>query len=309
MRIQRHSLQTHLVWFSLVIGISLPLSVGRAAAQAPGGLVLWNRLGSQTEIENSEIGLDGTITGGGFGTGMFGGAYRADFTQDLQASFPKEVVPFDAGTIEFCGRIEGFTTNMYWGPNPRFIQLLDGVRGQWHVELNGNNGVGLGGITAAAGQFVAGTGGFFFPNLVPYEQFLGVGQAEDFHHYALVWDKNGIPGVDNGTRKVVVFLDGQLDSMGFIGGPDILPIIGGQLDLILIGDGQAPTQGTEVALIDNIKIWDFAKIDFSDRFVEGCEPEAVPTVSEWGVIVIALLLLSALTVVQLWRRIPLARSR
>ncbi len=245
--------------------VSAPIALAN-----PDSLVLWNKLGSVPEIETSEVGLNGMITGGGFGPGMFGGAYRADFTQDLEASFPKEVIPIDAGAIEFWGRIEGFTTNVYWGPNPHFFQFVDPGRGGWHIGLNGNNGGGLGGITASAGQFGAATGGFFFPNQVPYEQFLGVGQAEDFHHYALVWDKNGIPGVDNGTRKVVVFLDGQLDSMGFVGGPDILPIIGGQLDLILIGDGQAPTLGTEVVLIDNLKIYDFAKTDFSDRFEEGC---------------------------------------
>ena len=87
MRVRHQSLHTHLVRFSIATGIFLLLSVGRAAAQAPGGLVLWNTLGSQTEIENSEVGLNGTITGGGFGPGMFGGAYRADFTQDLRRSY------------------------------------------------------------------------------------------------------------------------------------------------------------------------------------------------------------------------------
>ena len=63
----------------------------------PDSLVLCNRLGSVQEIENSEVGLNGTITGGGFGPGVFGSAYRADATEDLLVSFPKEVVPVDAG--------------------------------------------------------------------------------------------------------------------------------------------------------------------------------------------------------------------
>ena len=285
------------------------LFAGQVSAAEP-GLVLCNRLGSVQEIENSEVGLDGTIIGGGFGPGMFGGAYRADFTQDLEASFPKEVIPIDAGTIEFWGRLEGFTTNIYWGPQPHFFELVDGATNSaWLVGINGNNGLGLGGITAAAGHgFHAATGGFFGSNTVSYEQFLGVGQAEAWHHYALVWDKNGLPGVDDGTKKLAVFLDDQLDSMGFFtgGGADFLPLLSGQLGLILIGDGQAPDQG--VVFIDNIKIWDFAKTDFSDRFVEGCESD-VPAVSAWGVTVIALLLLSALTVVLLSRRSRLAHSR
>lgn len=57
-------------------------------AGGPPSLVLWNKLGSQMEIETSAVGLNGTITGGGFGPGMFGGAYVAQFDEDLVASVP-----------------------------------------------------------------------------------------------------------------------------------------------------------------------------------------------------------------------------
>ncbi len=50
------------------------------------GLVFWNRLGSQAEIESSEIGLNGTVIGGGFTNGMFGSAYVARYDEDMLVS-------------------------------------------------------------------------------------------------------------------------------------------------------------------------------------------------------------------------------
>lgn len=61
----------------------------------PDGLVMWNKLGSQSEVENSEIGPDGTITGGGFTNGVFGAAYLAEYNQNGLVTFPATVVPVD----------------------------------------------------------------------------------------------------------------------------------------------------------------------------------------------------------------------
>ncbi|MBI1929619.1 hypothetical protein HYR99_35900 [Candidatus Poribacteria bacterium] len=90
-------------------------------------------------------------------------------------------------------------------------------------------------------------------------------------HYALVWDQNGIAGVDNGTRNVAVFLDGQLNSSRWytLGGADFIPFADGQLSLVV-----PFLQTGESVAIDQIKIWDFAKTDFSDRFEAG--PGEIP---------------------------------
>jgi hypothetical protein len=175
-----------------------------AQGPVPGGLVLWNKLGSQAEIENSQVGLDGTFGGGGFVEGMFGNAYSANHDQDLLVTFPKEVVPIDAGTIEFWAKLTGFPDHMEWWRKPYFVCIGDGY--SWfEIGFNGNDGGGSGGLVGRVGHgFMTGTG--TYRGNWTYQEILGVGQVEDWHHYALVWHKDGVPGVAGGTKKVVVFL-------------------------------------------------------------------------------------------------------
>ena len=46
---------------------------------ASGSLILWNKLGSQTEVENSEIGPDGMIVGSNAAFGVFQESCRLKF--------------------------------------------------------------------------------------------------------------------------------------------------------------------------------------------------------------------------------------
>ena len=100
-----------------------------------------------------------------------------------------------------------------------------------------------------------------------YERILGAGQVENWHHYALVWNEIGIPGVAGGSKKLAVYLDGQLNSQTWWTwhSAEFPPVIGGVLNLI--DTHPEITQGS--VSIDNLKIYNYAKTDFSDRFVEG----------------------------------------
>ncbi|RPJ23322.1 MAG: hypothetical protein EHM35_17380, partial [Planctomycetaceae bacterium] len=166
--------------------LALPAAVD---AQGPSTVVLWNRLGSQTEVENSEVGLDGTFHGGGFVDGVFGGAFTADYTQDNLVTFPKEVVPIYEGTIEFWARLHDYPDVLQWGQNPAFVSINStNPPASWLVHLNGNDGGGNGGLCGGVGyNLLAGTGVF---GTWTYERVLGAGQVEAWHHYALAWDEN-----------------------------------------------------------------------------------------------------------------------
>ncbi|GDX09267.1 hypothetical protein LBMAG57_10390 [Verrucomicrobiota bacterium] len=72
----------------------------------------------------------------------------------------------------------------------------------------------------------------------------------------------GIPGVADGTRKAAVFVDGRLNS-GYWGGgtgKTLTVPTNGRFGLLC---HQGVTSGRIV--YDNLKIWKFAKTDFSDR--------------------------------------------
>ena len=106
----------------LAIGPAGPLD---AQGPVPGACVLWNRLGSQTEVENSEVGPDGSYLGGGFTEGVFGDAFIANYNEDNKVRFPKEVIFESAGTIEFWAKLTGFPSGLGWnGGGKAWVRLF-----------------------------------------------------------------------------------------------------------------------------------------------------------------------------------------
>lgn len=235
---------------------------------------LWNKLGSTKQIRNSKIGPDGTVDGGQFVSGVHGRAYSARYDQDELVRFPNAVMPIEAGTIEFWAKLKNVPYEIDWGHNPHFVWLNDDVgHSAYFIGFNGNDGAGNGGLVGCVGG--GGSDSYYYGGITTgtgayaqqwnYEDILGAGKVEDWHHYALVWDKNGIVGVDNGQRVVAVYLNGHPVSKqwGRFPGSELIPIESGELSMVRNWLSQG-----KVAM-DNIKVWSFAKTDFSDRFVEG----------------------------------------
>jgi Ca2+-binding RTX toxin-like protein len=229
--------------------------------------VFWNQLGSAAQVANSVIGPNAEYLGGGsFAAGKFGGAFFAGNDDDERVLVPKlGVINPRAGAIDFWGKIEGFPEFIPWGANPYFIndrgtdQTEHWIAG---VGFNGNNGTGGGGLTAVVSGNGAATGSFALP--WRYDQVLQ-DDPDGWHHYALVWNADGIPGT--GGQNVAVYLDGELNSTQWdVWDPgDLNELIVEEAFLVLLDNRVG--QGTTA--IDNLKVWDFAKTNFSDRFVEG----------------------------------------
>jgi hypothetical protein len=237
-------------------------------------LVLWNTLDSKTEVENSQVGPGGLLGEGHFETGRFGTAYSIDyglsssiFPELFTIAFPKEVIHTDSGTIEIWAKLEQFPPLIGAGgsiePFPYLIHINDGYS-RFDMGLNRNDGAGNGGLCGFVGHgFTTGSGVFGHWS---YKQVLGE-QVQGWHHYALVWDKNGIAGLPDGTQKLAVFLDGQLESGRwhdyYAGASEIVPLVDGELRLAVnywVPEGKI--------IVDNLVIWNRAITDFSHRFKE-----------------------------------------
>ena len=259
-------------WLYLILVPALmmtSLAGGALAQSCTGDLVLWNRLGSQAQIQNSEIGLDGTYGGGDFVDGVFGQAYQVDYDDpDYMVTFPREAITPFAGCIEFWARIRDLPEQIGVAQaRPIFFKLrhLRADSLSYLAGFNANDGCGNGGLVGQVGiDITTGSGG---NGTWTYEQVLGEGQVEAWHHYALVWDEATIAGVDDGTRRIALFLDGQLESGRWRewDHPEFTDILGGQLQILALYDDY---EAGSVA-IDNLKIWNYAKTSFYDRFTEG----------------------------------------
>jgi hypothetical protein len=253
------------VWGKTTVGMQhiRRLHVSKRRRASPEGLVLWNTLNSRSDVERSAVGPDGTYRSGEFVPGRFGSALAAGFDQHGVAAFPRDVVNPEAGCIEFWARLVGFPGDLAWGQNPTLVHIVEGDRMPFLLHLNGNDGGGLGGLCAGMNHLGgAATGGY---GSWTYERALGCPEAADWHHYAVTWAWKGIPDVDNGTRTLAVFLDGKLNTASWKPGTGEKPppFTYGELRLMF---NQHLRQGR--VLFDNLKVWNFPKTRFDDRFQE-----------------------------------------
>ena len=183
-----------------------------------------------------------------------GHAALADVTLPITAvSFPKEVIPIEAGKIDFWAKLSGFSGAIdVGGREPHFFQIHDGSS-TFHAGFNANDGAANGGLVGVAGSFATGTGS---DGSWTYADIFGAGHVDEWHHYVFQWNKDGIPGVANGQQKVALFVDGVLNSGSWHGAGTFVPLTGGTVNLITAGNPPPVTPG-EVA-IDELKIYDGA---------------------------------------------------
>ena len=275
----------------MALGVSL-------GAQAADGVVLWNKLGSVAEAQNSEIGADFTIvedqgvvifleeeesqfggamatTGGTANTGPAGGYLRMN---------PDDFFPPDKtkGTVEFWVQKQLPEIVPYQTPMVRFF---------------GNTFYATGYASIAAGWTEA------TPNTIQFDIYdgqawhtildrgWGAVPVEKWVHLAFVWDGAGI---DGGPDDLRIYRDGALVAshqgqfsqigdfccIGYICGESQCSSGGYEVRVLSNHEGRRLT-GCDylygycpAAYMDNLVVWDYAKTDFSDRFTE--DPRGKP---------------------------------
>jgi hypothetical protein len=248
--------------------VALTSTYGHAGA---GDVVLWNKLGSSTEVQSSEIGAGGQIIGANnaYEAAQFGNGYIRK-AGDSWLEFPPTVldglrergtialwivpkvanpVPFQYG---FFGLV-GMTNAPYPSERGRvWLVWGDGVTGRGFVA-----GVNFG--DTVNGSISA---------MTPNEPSQFVATPGTPIHAAVVWDIDGIAGTSDRVRvyrdNVVV---GQTTAAWITDGTRQQPIY----------LGIAPDAGGyDKFITDNLVVYDYAKTDFSDRFLENPVPGPEP---------------------------------
>ncbi len=239
--------------------------LGRAAAARP-GLCLANSLDSKAVVTAGEVGPAGSCRGGKFVRGVAGNCLRVRHDENGMIEFPGEVVSPRRGCIELWARLDGVPATLAWGENPGLFRLYDkAIPVTYQIHLNGNDGGARGGICARSPGGSCGTGRFG-----SWTYAKAIGNVGAWHHYALVWDVEGIEGVGDGTATVAVFLDGKLNgSEKHTPKPERMKV--SRQPLQLMTDQHLKQGHVE---LDELRVWDFPKTDFSDRF-EGVDDPVV----------------------------------
>jgi len=217
------------------------------------------------------IGTGGSGSGMGASTGAFGSHWTyesilgeggvvdppVNVTQPLTAvSFPKEVIPFEAGKIDFWAKLSGFSGGIDGGGHDLyFFNHTDG-QSSFGLGFNSNDGHSNGGLVGYAGsgfQNSTGTGGF---GGWSYETVLGGGSVGEWHNYVYQWDMDGIAGL--GDRKLAIYVDGVLTSNRWEQEGQVspfIPLTGGSLNFITTANSP-PDKPLGEVIIDELKIYD-----------------------------------------------------
>ncbi|MDD4443000.1 MAG: InlB B-repeat-containing protein [Kiritimatiellae bacterium] len=235
-------------------------------------LLLWNRLGSADQVSTSEVGPNAALANGTFVPGPFGNAVELSVPNQPAVTLPVELMSQESGCIEFWAKMNVTPSSLTWGSSVILAAYLEpsanGFSTYPFIHFNGNDGAANGGLCARLGGIgSAGTAPFSAGGWTYSSALKGADPAE-WHHYAMVWSTQEIASLGTPTRRLAIFVDGALNT-GSWGGPVLPPYVSDYADGGLLGLLYMSSGTTGNIAIDNVKIWNYAKTDFSDRFTEG----------------------------------------
>lgn len=247
---------------------SMTLGVKRDAASlaAGGSLVYWCSFDSESDIVRPQVGPEGCYIAGSFVDGKEGKSLCVPaYTLAATVKLPAGVIG-DKGCIEFWAKLVerkyGFTDK----GDPHFFDII-GPNGVFSLAYNANNGMANSGLCGGT----PGTSMTTHPGYrgsMSYEAILSSGDVYEWHHYALVWDSEGIDA--NGERVYsAIMLDGKFVSKVHTPfAPDSRCTHMMQVAQLPF-EIQIPVQRKDVhshskapVCIDEFKIWNFAKTTF-----------------------------------------------
>ncbi len=231
------------------------------------GLVYYCTFDSPESILNPAVGPAGKFLSGRFVDGKAGGALAvAPYTCAAHAPIPAGFFG-PKGCIEFWGRIDDTPSSRVIPKGcPCFFDCRK-PNEVWKLSVmwNDNNGGGGGGLCGVVQHYPATTD--YAGSSIPYEKYLGY-RTEEWHHYALVWNIDGISslGIRDGLPvRVAVFLDGKAVGLKTnVRSPSWGLGCFETTDMILgfpMASGQESFNGVPYS-IDEFKIWNFDKVEF-----------------------------------------------
>ncbi|HDD43453.1 MAG TPA: LamG domain-containing protein [Candidatus Desulfofervidus auxilii] len=215
--------------------------------------IIWNKLGSDAEVTNSEIGADFSWTGtSAYKEGKFGNGIYTNNYQNYVTASGADFTPNNF-TVEMWIKTDFNVTNGQVDnghKNTLFVWYYNSDNRMYWSFHDNSNALGF-------GIYVSGNITFYSTSNINFN-------AGELHHVAFVFDRAGIGGTSDIAK---MYFDGE-EIYSSTSAPASQSNTGGTIYLTSL-------QGNSIwyyeGVIDNIKIWNYAKTDFSDRNTESME--------------------------------------
>ena len=208
--------KTKALTVATVLGdLTIPLANMRkvsfsASGSASDGLIYYCTFDSPEAIQKPVVGPEGKFLSGRFVEGKVGEALAVRaYSSGAYVQLPPNTIG-QKGCFEFWAKFTPPAERIGVGQWPCFFTCgVLGAAPRFCLEWNANNGTGGGGVNAMLEHIRACTSSYGGSH--SYFEFLGNAMTE-WHHYALVWNKDGIPSLSSGASlpiKAAIFLDGK----------------------------------------------------------------------------------------------------
>ena len=230
----------------------------------PARLVYHNTLDSADAVEHPEIGAAGTCSNATFVAGKVGSALCVPAHSTAAIVPLPDGLPTAKGCVEFWAKLEEGKTTYRDGGDPIFMifqRVDDGVK-CFSFEYNANNGGGRGGLCAGFGYLNIASESYSY--MKNYSTYITRGGVSDWHHYAYVWNVDGIATL-NGLPRAAILVDGdavaQTHGENSWNRNEFLENVAKPVNVIF-GVAQGSNNGKSSFAIDEFKIWDSDKTAF-----------------------------------------------
>lgn len=246
---------------------SLVFARRRAAADgAEPGLVFYCTFDDEASVSTPAVGPKGRFVQGEFAQGKVGMAlqatvYSPNAAFELPSGFFKT-----SGCIEFWAKILKQSPYIGAGGDPRLFTITPKSSGNiiCTLDIVSNNGSGNSGFSTWT--FLGNMASLRGCRVLRYDDLFSSGNGHYWHHYAIVWDKDGIAGLDGMPTKAL-FIDGKpvQDVQNHIRkAEEVTALLSSPTMLSFTIDPDLDPELTTKSpfLIDEFKIWDCARTSF-----------------------------------------------
>lgn len=230
------------------------------------GLVFYCTFDNEDAVAAPVVGPKGNYLGGGFQEGKVGQALQATVAAN-NATFelPPNFIGM-SGCIEFWAKIQNTSSFIGNGGDPRLFTITQNSTKETYFTLDivSNNGGGDSGFsTWTMLGHMANIRGY---GRLRYDKLFAGSDWHDWHHYAIVWDENGIANIPDNPRKAL-FVDGKLIPNVQVHNMSVDNARRVVATPMLLSFTHDPSKGPSFCtkspfLIDEFKIWDYAKTQF-----------------------------------------------
>ena len=245
---------------------SIALSVRKVPAGGDDGLIFHCTFDDPAAITSPAVGPKGVYLRGSFTEGKSGKALQTTvYAQNATFELPSNFFG-TSGCIEFWAKILKPSSYIGNGGDPRLFTITQKITNHTICTLDivSNNGSGNSGFSTWT--FLGNMANLRGCRTLRYEELFPESDYRDWHHYAIIWDKDGIANLA-GCPKKALMVDGRLIpniQHQVRSATEAAAIIATPMLLSFTHDPELDSELCTKSpfLIDEFKIWNYAKTEF-----------------------------------------------